>query len=92
MLECRVHVFVSGRVQGVWYRESTRHEAEALSLAGFARNLPDGRVEIVAEGPREALERLVSWCRQGPPAARVDHLEVEWLPATGDATGWTTRR
>lgn len=79
----RVHVFASGIVQGVWYRKHTQAEAERLGLAGWVRNLPDRRVEFVAEGPPADVERLLHWARRGPPDARVDALEVEELPPEG---------
>ncbi len=63
---------VSGRVQGVFYRASTREQAQRLGLSGSARNLPDGRVEVVVEGAEDAVNVLEAWLRQGPPAARVD--------------------
>ncbi len=63
-------------MQGVWYRGSCALQAQALGISGWARNLPDGRVEIVAEGDPEALDKLVEWCRHGPPAARVTAVEV----------------
>ena len=72
----RRHLWVMGRVQGVWYRGSCAEQAGALGVSGWARNLPDGRVEIVAEGDPDALDRLAEWCRQGPPAARVTAVEV----------------
>lgn len=73
----RVHGHVGGRVQGVYFRASTQRTAQSLGLGGWVRNLPDGRVEFVAEGPREALDRLLDWMRAGgPPAGRVDVLEV----------------
>ena len=65
---------VSGRVQGVAFRARTRREAEALGLAGHARNLPDGRVEVVVYGEAQAIERLADWLRHGPPLARVDDV------------------
>jgi len=68
---------IHGRVQGVFYRQSTRTEAKRLGLMGYARNNPDGTVTIEAEGPIEALKALEAWCRKGPPAARVDAVEVE---------------
>lgn len=68
---------ISGRVQGVFYRASARAEAERLGLAGFVRNEPDGSVYAEAEGERETLERFLAWCRQGPPRARVDRVEME---------------
>lgn len=68
---------VSGRVQGVFYRASTRSEAERLGIAGTARNLADGRVEVVASGTDAALAALERWLRQGPPGARVDDVTRE---------------
>ncbi|HJW45249.1 MAG TPA: acylphosphatase [Lysobacter sp.] len=66
---------VSGKVQGVWFRASARDQAVALGLRGFARNLPDGCVEVLAAGDADALEQLAQWLRLGPPLARVDLLE-----------------
>ncbi|MGH8157185.1 MAG: acylphosphatase [Rhodanobacter sp.] len=74
---------VSGRVQGVFYRASTREQALALGLAGHARNLPDGRVEVLASGPADALVALEHWLRRGPPAARVEAVGREDLPEQG---------
>jgi acylphosphatase len=71
----RYHVFVQGLVQGVWFRESTRHEALALGVSGWVRNLADGRVEAVFEGPAEPVEALLAWTEHGPVHARVDSLE-----------------
>jgi acylphosphatase len=67
---------VAGRVQGVWFRESCRDQAQAAGVAGSVRNLADGRVEVVLEGPRAAVEEVVAWCRRGPRRARVDGMEV----------------
>jgi acylphosphatase len=80
----RVHVVVSGRVQGVAFRAYTVDEARDLGLSGWVRNLPDGRVEAEAEGERPALEALVAFCRRGPPAARVEGVEVRWAEWRGD--------
>lgn len=80
----RVHIIVHGRVHGVTFRESTRHRAIELGLAGLVRNLTDGTVEIIAEGPRDALEKLVQWAHQGPSASRVDHVEVEFGKTRGE--------
>jgi acylphosphatase len=71
----RRRLIVRGRVQGVFYRDSCRREAEALAVDGSVRNRPDGAVEVVAEGERAAVERLVGWCRTGPPHARVTAVE-----------------
>ena len=68
---------VHGRVQGVWFRDSTRKEAARLGLAGHAINLADGNVEVLAVGPQEALEAVVAWLHFGPPLARVTKVEVE---------------
>ncbi len=75
-----VRFLVSGRVQGVFYRASTRNEAERLGLGGSARNLADGRVEVVASGSDDALSALERWLRQGPPSARVEDVKRESLP------------
>ncbi|MCB2408591.1 acylphosphatase [Hymenobacter lucidus] len=76
---------VHGRVQGVFFRQSTRAEAQRLGLTGYARNNADGTVTIEAEGPTEALDALEAWCHQGPPAARVDRVEVNPGPGQGFA-------
>ncbi len=81
----RVRVVVTGRVQGVWFRDSCREQARALNVGGYVRNRSDGAVEAEFEGPPAAVARMVAWCREGPPRARVDDVHVEDLPATGDA-------
>jgi acylphosphatase len=88
----RRHVWVSGQVQGVWFRESTRRVAESLGLSGWVRNLPDGRVEAVFEGEQAQVERAVDFVRQGPPRARVLAVEVRDEPvAEGGAAGFEVR-
>ena len=79
----RRHLWVSGLVQGVWYRGSCAEQARALGVSGWARNLPDGRVEVVAEGEPEAVDRLVKWCHDGPPGAVVAGVEVRPEAAEG---------
>lgn len=79
----RARLRVTGLVQGVFYRQSTAIEAERLGLAGSVRNLPDGSVEVVAEGRRAEVETLVAWCRRGPPAARVEDVAAGWEAPTG---------
>jgi acylphosphatase len=81
----RVHVFVAGRVQGVFFRASCAEEARALGVAGWVRNAPDGRVEAVFEGPDATVKAMVDWCRRGPAHARVDGVEVEREAPAGDA-------
>jgi acylphosphatase len=76
-----LHLRIHGRVQGVWFRESMRREAEQLGVAGWVRNTPDGSVEAVVQGMDEAVDALIAWSRSGPPQARVDRVE------TGEAHG-----
>lgn len=75
----QVHLLISGRVQGVFYRMHAHKKATQLQLTGWVRNVPDGRVEIFAEGPDYKLEELVAWCQEGPPAASVENVEEKWL-------------
>jgi acylphosphatase len=79
----RRRVELSGRVQGVAFRASTHARAQREGLTGFVRNRHDGSVEAVFEGPREGVERLVAWCREGPPHARVDAARVHEEPLEG---------
>ena len=72
----RLRASVAGRVQGVWFRESCRDQAQAAGVAGWVRNLADGRVEVVLEGPPAAVDEVLAWCRRGPRRARVDGVEV----------------
>lgn len=77
----RRRIDVSGRVQGVGFRWATRGEAERLGLSGSVRNLADGRVTVLAEGPPEAVDALTTWLASGPPLAQVAAVESEDLPA-----------
>ncbi len=87
----RARVVVTGRVQGVAFRAATADEAARLGVRGWVRNLPDGRVEAVVEGECAQVERLVAWCRRGPPLARVDELTVRWGEARGDLGPFAVR-
>jgi acylphosphatase len=80
----RVRVTVSGRVQGVFFRATCARLARDAGIAGHVRNLPDGRVEAVFEGPGDDVDRLVAWCRTGPEMARVDEFEVVAEQPVGD--------
>lgn len=80
----RMHLLIEGRVQGVWFRATTRQVAEDLGVVGWVRNLPDGRVEVLAEGSAEQLDKLLEFCRKGPKHAIVEHVEVARGPAQGD--------
>ena len=84
MADIRAHLIIEGRVQGVWFRESTRLEAVSLGVFGWVRNLPDGTVEIMAAGPKEAAKGLASWGRHGPPVARVDHVHEKYQEWQGE--------
>lgn len=83
--DVRRRVVVDGRVQGVWFRDACRREAEAAGVRGWVRNRDDGGVEAVFEGDEPAVERLVAWCRKGPPRAVVTSVSVEAEPPQGDA-------
>ncbi|MBW4633343.1 MAG: acylphosphatase [Iphinoe sp. HA4291-MV1] len=89
--QVRAHVFISGRVQGVGYRYSTVDTATQLRLTGWVRNLPDGRVEAVFEGSQEVVEDMIRWCYQGPPAAMVKEVLVEYEEPEG-LRGFEVRR
>ena len=80
----RVRALVSGRVHGVWYRETCRREAERLAVAGWVRNRADGRVEIEAEGGRAAVDALLAWARHGPPRADVVTMTLEDTTPQGE--------
>lgn len=80
----RVHLWVSGRVQGVFFRATTREQAEARGLTGWVRNAPDGRVEAEVQGAPDAVEQLIDDCRSGPPAAQVDEVDVEEISVVPD--------
>lgn len=88
MVCLRCHV--SGRVQGVWYRASTQQRARELGLNGYARNLSDGRVEVVACGEHKAVESLEGWLWQGPPAAEVDVVECSPVEVEETPRGFST--
>lgn len=72
------HLWISGQVQGVWFRQSTLQQAQALGdLWGWVRNLPDGRVEVLVAGELEKVKTLVDWCHRGPSTARVERVEIQ---------------
>ena len=83
-MKVRAHVFVSGRVQGVFFRSETEDEAKRRNVVGWVRNTSDGRVEAVFEGEKEDVEKLIDFCRRGPPGARVTKVDVQWKDYTGE--------
>jgi acylphosphatase len=88
----RVHLKVNGRVQGVYFRASTVEEARRLRLTGWVMNCPDSSVEVIAEGEREQLEKLIRWCRSGPPGAQVREVRAEWEAPKEEFQGFYIKR
>jgi acylphosphatase len=88
----RVHVFISGRVQGVWFRRSTREMADLLGLVGWVRNTPDGRVEAVFEGPVAQVDEMLKWCHVGPRSARVSEVRTMPVDTTESFSTFSIRR
>ena len=84
----RAHVMIDGRVQGVNFRAAAQAQARVTGVEGWVRNLDDGRVEAVFEGPEAAVKRMISWCYSGPRPARVDRVNVEWEQPTGQERGF----
>ncbi len=91
MKKGRVHLIIKGFVQGVFFRASTRETALSLNLTGWVKNLPDGSVEAVFEGPVEKLEQAVQWCRQGPRGASVTGVDENWQDYTGEFKDFSIR-
>jgi acylphosphatase len=87
----RAVIIVRGVVQGVGFRIYAQSEANRLGLRGYVRNLPNGAVEIVAEGDADAVERLIEWAKRGPPAAAVEDVDVEHAEPTGEFSDFTIR-
>jgi acylphosphatase len=91
-MKIRAHVFVTGRVQGVFFRSETRYEAKKHHVTGWIRNLPDDRVEAVFEGEEEDVRQLVEFCKRGPPGAKVTENETVWELYSGSFSsfeiGW----
>lgn len=77
-MKVRAHLYISGRVQGVYYRAFTQEVADSLGLTGWVRNLPDRKVEAVFEGEKDLIEKAIMKCHQGPPASRVTDIDVTW--------------
>ncbi len=90
-MKVRAHVFISGRVQGVFFRYETRLRAIRNNVTGWIRNLPDGRVEAIFEGERENVEAMINFCHRGPPGAIVKKVEVIWENPTGEFRGFQIR-
>ena len=85
----RVELKITGRVQGVFFRQGLKEEAEKLGIAGWTRNEPDGSVVVVAEDREEELQKLIKWCKKGTEYAKVDNVRVEWEKARGEFERFT---
>ena len=79
MVDVAVHIIIHGEVHGVSFRASTQTKALELSLTGWVRNLSNGTVEMHAEGSRDSLDKLIKWCQQGPPLAKVFRSDLDWI-------------
>jgi acylphosphatase len=84
-------VFVSGRVQGVFFRSETKHKADRYDVKGWVRNLPDGRVEAVFEGEKEGVKALIEFCKRGPSGARITNVDLRWENFTGEFDAFKVR-
>jgi len=90
-MQKRVHIFVSGRVQGVFFRANARHFALEMGLTGWAKNLEDGRVELIAEGEEESLKEWLVLVKRGPITAKVEKAEVKWEGFKGEFADFSIR-
>lgn len=80
----RAHVIISGRVQGVFFRMETMEEANRSGVSGWVKNRHDGTVEAVFEGDKNSVESMLQWCKKGPPASKVDNVQLTWEPYAGE--------
>jgi acylphosphatase len=87
-MKTQIHVLISGRVQGVWYRASTKQKAEELGLTGWVKNTVNGNVEAVFEGDEAIVDEMIAWCRVGPPLAQVANVKIIQKRVGGEFTGF----
>lgn len=90
-MKTRAHVIISGDVQGVFFRANTRQRAKALGIMGWVRNTPDGKVEAVFEGEKQNIEKMISFCKEGPSAAKVKDIDVNWETYKNEFEGFNIR-
>ena len=88
----RVHLIITGRVQGVFFRASTVAQARCLGLTGWVANAPDGSVAVIAEGARARIDELTEWCRHGPSGAKVTNVEIRWEAPRNEFASFSIRR
>jgi len=90
-MKIRIHAFISGIVQGVFFRSETRRIAKNLDIKGWIKNLPDGRVEVVIEGEKDKIDKLIEFLKQGPPAASVNKVDVKTENYKGEFEDFTIK-
>jgi len=90
-MDINAHVLISGRVQGVWFRASTKQKADQLGLKGWVRNTSNGKVEAVFEGNEENVNEMIKWCHEGPPLSKVNNVEVRKQKPTGGFEDFSIR-
>ncbi len=90
-MKTRAHIVVSGKVQGVFFRQTTKHEADSLGVKGWVRNLPDARVEAVFEGEEDVVKMVVDFVKQGPARAKVSAVDLVWEEYTGEFRRFTIK-
>ena len=83
MEKVKAHIFVSGRVQGIFFRQNTQRKAQSLGITGWVKNLTDGRVEAVFEGEKEKVEKIIKWAKRGPILAKVNGIDIKWQEYQG---------
>ncbi|MBD3360919.1 acylphosphatase [Candidatus Peregrinibacteria bacterium] len=81
---------ITGRVQGVFFRDSARKEAQRLDLTGYAKNMPDDSVEAFVQGEKENIKKFIEWCKEGPSAAEVENIQVDWQEKAEEIRGFST--
>lgn len=89
--EIRARVLISGRVQGVFFREKTRSMAKKIGVTGWVKNLSDGRVEAVFEGSKKSVEKIVNWTKRGPILAKIEGIDIEWQEYKGEFVDFEIR-
>jgi acylphosphatase len=83
-MKVRVHIIISGHVQGVFFRQETQTHARKYKVTGWVRNRSDGKVEAILEGEKDNVEKLIEYCRKGPPEARVENIDIKWDEYKGE--------
>ncbi|MFH1200889.1 MAG: acylphosphatase [bacterium] len=90
-MQKQINLKIHGKVQGVFFRDTSRAEAKELNLCGWAKNQTDGTVEIVAEGDDKDLRKFIEWCKYGPDHAEVEKVDVKWTKLTGELDGFVIK-